>query len=100
MYAHYQRSNSALVIRERAYGDQHVSVATTLNGLALTLKAQGRLDAAKALFERALSINQKVSGPSHPNVAANLGNLASLAHDRFEFAEAESLHQRSIELYE
>ena len=53
----YQR---ALAISEKALGPEHQQVATSLNGLALLYKNQGKYSDAKPLYERALAIREKV----------------------------------------
>jgi tetratricopeptide (TPR) repeat protein len=50
------------------------------------LEAEGRLDEAAALYERALSLKRTVHGPNHADVAATLHNLAVL-RERMGHAE-------------
>jgi len=50
----------------------------SLNNLALLLKDQGELAAARPLYERALDIDERVLGPDHPSTAGSLNNLATL----------------------
>ena len=52
-----------------------LNVAISLNNLGYVLKAQGDLEGAKALYERALAIDEAAFGPNHPNVAIGLNNL-------------------------
>ena len=95
----------SLDIRRKVYGNDHPSVATGLNNLALLLQKQvsrkivqilaqqpnavfenadhfyllqGKYDEAEPLYCEALAIDRKVSGDEHPNVATSLNNLASL----------------------
>ena len=60
---------SALAIREKALGPDHPDTATSLNNLAMLLRAQGDLAAARPLYERALAIREKALGPDHPDTA-------------------------------
>jgi hypothetical protein len=52
--------------------------ATSLNNLALLLRAQGDFAGARRLFERALAIREKVLGGTHPDTNLTLANLALL----------------------
>ena len=40
--------------------------------------AQGKLEEALQLYDRALAIDEKVLGPDHPDVARDLNNKAGL----------------------
>ena len=40
--------------------------------------AQGKLEEALLLYDRALAIDEKVLGPDHPDVAGDLNNKAML----------------------
>jgi Flp pilus assembly protein TadD len=53
-------------------------MATTLNNLALLLKAQGDHAAARPLFERALVIREKALGAEHPDTVIVRKKLANL----------------------
>jgi hypothetical protein len=50
----------------------------SLNGLASVLHAQGDLDGARDLLERALAIREAGLGPDDPEIAASLNNLAAV----------------------
>ncbi len=56
-------------------GPYHPSTATRLRNLALLLRTQGELDAARPLYERALAIWERVLGPDHPDTAASRRSL-------------------------
>lgn len=55
------------------------------------LEAEGRLDEAAALYERALSLKRTVHGPNHAEVAATLHNLAVLRERMGDAKEAGAL---------
>jgi hypothetical protein len=44
----------------------------------MVMQDKWELDAAKAMYQRALSIQEAALGPDHPSVAATLYNLAHL----------------------
>jgi tetratricopeptide (TPR) repeat protein/CHAT domain-containing protein len=93
----YRRS---LAIKEKALGRDHPGVATSLNNLALLLRAQGQYAPAEALYKRSLAIKEKALGPNHPDTASILNNLAGLLSDQGQYAEAEPLYRRSLAIRE
>ena len=44
----------------------------------LSATAQGKIEEALQLYDRALAIDEKVLGPDHPDVAGDLNNKAEL----------------------
>ena len=90
----------ALAICEKALGPDHPDTATSLNNLAVLLRAQGDFAAARPLFERALAICEKALGPDHPNTAASLNNLAVLLRAQGDFAAARPLFERALAICE
>ena len=93
----YKRS---LVIKEKALGPDHPSVAITVNNLAGLYRTQGRYEEAEPLFQRSLAISEKALGPDHPGGAATLNNLAELYRTQGRYEEAEPLYQRSLAISE
>jgi Tetratricopeptide repeat len=65
----------ALAIREKTLGSEHPDTAQSLNGLAFLFHAQGDLEAARPLHERALAL-----GSEHPDTAQSLNSLACSDH--------------------
>jgi tetratricopeptide (TPR) repeat protein len=90
----------ALAIREKALGPDHPDTATSLNNLALLLRAQGDFAAARPLYERTLAIVEKALGPDHPDTATRLNNLASLLYAQGDFTAARSLFERALSIFE
>lgn len=70
------RSERALAARIRAFGPDHVYVATSYNNLAKSLVANGQTAPALAYQERALATWRSALGPRHPSVALGLHNLS------------------------
>jgi tetratricopeptide (TPR) repeat protein len=68
----------ALAIREKAFGEDHPDVATSLNHLAVVYREQGKYADAEGLDKRALAIFEKALGTDHPDVADTLNDLAIL----------------------
>jgi prepilin-type processing-associated H-X9-DG protein len=71
-------------------------VAATLGNLAMVLFADGHLDEARSLFQRALAIMEKALGPNRPEVAAMLGKLAMVLNAEGHPDEARKLLQRAL----
>ena len=57
----------SLDIRKRQLGDDHPSVATSLNNLALLYESQGKYSEAEDLAKQALVIYQNRLGNEHPD---------------------------------
>ena len=89
-----------VVIREKALGEDHPDVATSLNNLAGLLEAQGKLDEAEPMYRRALAIDEKALGEDHPDVATSLNNLAYLLQSQHKLDEAEPMHRRALAIKE
>ncbi len=75
-------------------------MATNLNNLAILLRHQGEMAAARPLFARALAIRERVLGPDHPDTATSLDTLALLLQDQGELAAARSLFERALAIRE
>jgi tetratricopeptide (TPR) repeat protein len=56
-------------------GTDHPDTAASLNDLARALQAQGDLDRARTLHQRALAIREKRLGPDHPDTATSRQDL-------------------------
>jgi len=69
----------ALAINEARLGGNHPYTAWGLNNLALVLRDQGDLDAARTLFEHALAIREARLGADHPDTVASREDLAAVA---------------------
>ncbi|MHC1631622.1 MAG: FxSxx-COOH system tetratricopeptide repeat protein [Methanotrichaceae archaeon] len=67
-----------LAIDEKAYGPDHVEVATDLNNLGSVLRALGDLSGAKKNFEKALAIEESAEEPDHLKIATRSNNLGSV----------------------
>lgn len=86
----------SIVLREKAVGPDHVSVAQPLNNLAALHVARGEHAEAQALLTRALRVVEKHRPDTHPDVTVTLNNLAKLHFKRGDFAAAEPLLLRLL----
>jgi CHAT domain-containing protein len=90
----------SLEIRERAFGDSHTSVATSLNDLATTWRLLGRPRDAEQAQLRALAISERVFGGDSAAAANVYDNLAVSALTEQRFADAEPLAERAAAIRE
>jgi tetratricopeptide (TPR) repeat protein len=97
-YQAQQLFERALAVTENVLGREHPSTAASLNNLALALKAQGDLTAARQLYERAVVIDEKVLGPDHPDTAADLLNLGVLLNEQGDLGGAQLLIERALQI--
>ena len=75
-------------------GEDHPSVAITLNNLAVTARRRARPEEAEALYRRALAILEGRVEPDHPSLVLTVRNYAKLLRDVGREAEAEQLERR------
>ncbi|MDZ8224364.1 tetratricopeptide repeat protein, partial [Nostoc sp. ChiVER01] len=81
----------ALTMRKRLLGDEHPSVASSLNDLAALYYSQGRYTDAEPLLIQALAMRKRLLGDEHPSVASSLNNLAALYYSQGRYSDAEPL---------
>nr|WP_322680997.1 tetratricopeptide repeat protein [Nostoc sp. DedQUE03]MDZ7976446.1 tetratricopeptide repeat protein [Nostoc sp. DedQUE03] len=72
-------------------GEEHPSVATSYNNLAVLYESLGRYTEAEPLYVKALQLRQRLLGEKHPDVAQSCNNLAGFYKSLGRYAEAESL---------
>jgi tetratricopeptide (TPR) repeat protein len=80
----------------KRFGDEHLSVAGSLNNLAGLYKSQGRYSDAEALYIEALAMRKRLLGDEHPSVATSLNNLAFLYRSQGRYNEAEALYIEAL----
>jgi tetratricopeptide (TPR) repeat protein len=86
----------ALVILEKALGPEDPRTATTQEGMAKLLLAQGRNTEAEALFEKIIPVLEKARQPDNPNLAIALINLAEAYRVDGRYTKAEPLYRRTL----
>nr|WP_232224210.1 tetratricopeptide repeat protein [Mastigocladopsis repens] len=87
-----------LEVTKKRLGEEHPSVASSLNNLAGLYNSQGRYSEAEPLFQQALELSKRLLGEEHPHVASSLNNLAALYNSQGRYSEAEPLFQQALEL--
>ncbi|MBE9208190.1 tetratricopeptide repeat protein [Nostoc sp. LEGE 06077] len=88
-----------LEITKKRLGEEHLSVATSLNNLAELHRSQGRYSEAEPFYIKALALWRKLLGEEHPSVATSLNNLAALYHSQGRYSEAEPLYIQALALW-
>jgi len=87
----------ALALNERRGDD--LAVASTLNDLANLTRAEGDLEGAQRLLERAVALRSR-SGPlDSPDLARNLNNLALVLSRRQKYPEAARVYERALAIH-
>ena len=83
---------------KRLLGNEHPSVATSLNNLAGLYNSQGRYSEAEPLYRQALEMIKRLLGNEHPYVATSLNNLALLYNSQGRYSEAEPIYRQALEM--
>ena len=91
-------AREALRIRQQVLGQEHLSVATSLNNLAALYQAMGRYQHAEPLYKQALEMRRRLLGNQHPSVATSLNNLAVLYQAMGRYQQAEPLYHQALEI--
>ncbi|MEH2078671.1 MAG: tetratricopeptide repeat protein [Nostoc sp.] len=87
-----------LEVTKKCLGEEHPSVAQSLNNLAQLYYSQGRYSEAEPLCIQALVIRRKLLGEEHPDIAFSLNNLALLYRSQGRYSEAEPLCIQALAL--
>jgi tetratricopeptide (TPR) repeat protein/predicted Ser/Thr protein kinase len=95
-----KRFRRALKIKQAILGDNHPSVANTINSIGVVLFSQPEGDDGLEHFRRSLSIEQATLGPEHPGVADSLNNLAAALQLLERYDEALEYHRLALALRE
>ena len=66
----------ALELDRSELGAAHPDTVTSINNLAVTLRAQGDLPGARGLQEQVLDLRRRVLGAEHPDTLVSMNNLA------------------------
>ena len=90
----------ALIMREKAFGEQHPDVALTLHNLARIYQAKGDYAEAERYCEQALAIYRKVRSPDHPDIARSLDTLGETYRILGNFSRAETLYKQALAIDE
>jgi len=81
-------------------GSDPLEEASRVHDVAVSLRDEGQYEAAAALARRALAAFEAETGPDHPDIANILNTWAGVHEDRGDYAEAERLYRRSVDIME
>ncbi len=76
--------------------EDNFRLASTLDGLGLVYMAQGRLDEADAVLERALEMKKKVLGPHTREVPETVLSIAELRFAQGAYDKVERLYRHAL----
>ncbi|CAK9093427.1 Kinesin light chain (KLC) [Durusdinium trenchii] len=82
---------------ERLRDTRSPEILTSLNNLAVLLKAEGQLPEAEELYRQALSGRRRALGDLHPDTLTSINNLATLLASTGRSDEAETLYFEALE---
>ncbi|UPX11081.1 uncharacterized protein EKO05_0001705 [Ascochyta rabiei] len=85
-------------VREILLGPEDPETIDSLNRLGLTLKQLGRYDEATVVLMKALKAHEQIRGTNHLNTLTSMLNLASIHNDQTQWADAEKLLNRVLEI--
>ncbi|MEM9274245.1 MAG: tetratricopeptide repeat protein [Cyanobacteria bacterium P01_F01_bin.143] len=89
---------NCMSLAKKRFGEEHISVATSLNDLAELYRSQGRYKDAEPLCLKALTLYRKLLGEEHISVATSLNNIAELYRNQGRYEKAETLYIQALEL--
>ncbi|SDI24795.1 CHAT domain-containing tetratricopeptide repeat protein [Propionivibrio dicarboxylicus] len=95
-----ERAKQAVRLAEDTLGPDHLSVASSLNDLALMLVSQGQYAQVEPFYLRALKIYERTSGPDMTSAATVRANLGDLYKLQYRNEQAEQLYQQALDVYE
>lgn len=90
--------SDSLALRKQLLGEEHPSVALSLNALGTLYYQAAAYARAENLFQQALALDEKLLGNNHPNVAIRLNNLAETYRMLADYEKAEPLYQRALQI--
>ena len=80
-----------LDVRKRILGPEHPDTLTSMNNVAITLRALGDLQAARKLHEQVLDVRKRILGPEHPKTSISAWNLFFALEELGEAARARAV---------
>ena len=87
-------------VYEKAFGRDHLHIATSLNHLGGVFLLRGDFDKALEHHRQALAIREKELGPEHPYVAYSLNNIGDVLQEQGKHDSALEYLQKSVKILE
>ena len=88
----------ALAVFREIYDGDHPMIANALNNQSRALAGAGKLTTAVEVAEESLTMYRRLFGPAHTKVAIVMSNLGDYRRQQLQFAAAEDLHRRALEM--
>ncbi len=92
--------DEAVAILRTKFPGERVTLASTLNDLALCYGDQGKFGPAEKLHRESLELIRRERGTRHPQTAEAMANLAGVLDMQGRFAEAEPLYHEALQTQE
>jgi eukaryotic-like serine/threonine-protein kinase len=90
--------NRALSIRNREFGEEDITTASTKVQLATIMHKSGNYENAEPLLREALSTQRQLLSSDHPEVASTLSTLGGVLMGTGKYEEAESLLRQALQI--
>jgi len=87
---------SALDIRSRVLGPEHLETMASMNSMGVLLADRGDLVEAEELDRRVLALRRRVMGPEHRDTLESINNLALVLKNMGQYEESEALFRASL----
>jgi serine/threonine protein kinase/Tfp pilus assembly protein PilF len=91
-------AQTALDIRRKQLGNDHLDTLESINNLGLLLRTLGRAAETETLWREALSTGRRTLGPDDRRTVTWTFNLAHLVEDRGNLTEAEQMYHQVLQL--
>jgi serine/threonine protein kinase len=88
----------SLAIRRKLFGDEDLAVASSLNGLGLSLWKGDNTNEAESILREALAIRKKRLGENDPQVADSLFMLGGILWRQGKLAESETVERQAAQI--
>jgi ankyrin repeat protein/Tfp pilus assembly protein PilF len=93
-----ERVKKALELIQKAYGEEHIDVATIYNNIGTVLADQGKYDEALILYNKTCDIQLKVLGKMHPHVAGDYNNIGASLKAQGKYDESLTSHKKALDI--
>ncbi|KFY04526.1 hypothetical protein O988_00716 [Pseudogymnoascus sp. VKM F-3808] len=90
-------ARTALMVKERVLGDEHLDTIYSVHQLGLMLEGQGKYEEAEAMHRRALKGREKAFGKEHMATFISMTSLGLMLERQGKYKEAEAIQRQAVE---
>jgi serine/threonine-protein kinase len=90
----------SLLVARSAFGDESIEVATSLHGIGMALRWNGKDRESESFGRAALELHRKLVGEEHNITAEMLDNLGVTLRRLGDYKEAEALYRRALAIHQ